>query len=135
MEIKDRIRYHRRKLKLSQEELAERLNVSRQTVYKWESGSSLPDSNNLMALCIELSIPISELIEAKNDELSKPIEGFKRRKSIIVFLLLFLLIGLVVHKYNFNREMRLLNKYINLSERTPIKVNIEYDLLNNTDFA
>ena len=45
----------------SQEELANRLNVSRQTISKWEVGESTPDMENLVA--------ISELFEISLDEL------------------------------------------------------------------
>lgn len=56
------ILYNLRKQKgLSQEELASRLNVSRQTVSKWEVGESTPDMEKLAA--------ISELFEVSLDEL------------------------------------------------------------------
>lgn len=54
--------YNLRKQKgLSQEELANRLNVSRQTVSKWEVGDSTPDMEKLVA--------ISDLFEVSLDEL------------------------------------------------------------------
>ena len=54
--------YELRKQKgFSQEELANRLNVSRQTISKWEVGESTPDMENLVA--------ISELFEISLDEL------------------------------------------------------------------
>ena len=40
----------RKSAKLTQEQVAERLNVSRQTVSKWETGESLPDIDNCIAL-------------------------------------------------------------------------------------
>ncbi|MBQ4418619.1 MAG: helix-turn-helix transcriptional regulator, partial [Synergistaceae bacterium] len=49
MELKDKIK-NLRKGKFSQEELANRLNVSRQTVSKWEVGESAPDMENLVAI-------------------------------------------------------------------------------------
>ncbi|MGN0738835.1 MAG: helix-turn-helix domain-containing protein [Treponema sp.] len=53
---------HLRKLKnISQEELAEKLNVSRQTVSKWETGESLPD--------IEKTKTIAELFDVSIDDL------------------------------------------------------------------
>lgn len=47
---------------LSQEELAVRLNVVRQTVSKWERGLSVPDSELLIALADVLEIPVSTLL-------------------------------------------------------------------------
>lgn len=52
-----------RKLKgLSQEELAIKLNVVRQTVSKWENGLSVPDSSMLIALADKLDVTVNELL-------------------------------------------------------------------------
>ena len=40
--------YLRKKYKLTQEELGKKLNVSRQTISKWEKGEVVPDSYNLI---------------------------------------------------------------------------------------
>lgn len=47
---------------LSQEELAEKLNVSRQAVSKWERAESSPDTDNLIALAALYAISLDELI-------------------------------------------------------------------------
>lgn len=47
---------------LSQEELAVKLNVVRQTVSKWENGLSVPDSGMLISLAEELDTTVSELL-------------------------------------------------------------------------
>ena len=47
---------------LSQEELAIKLNVVRQTVSKWENGLSVPDSSMLIILANELDTTVSELL-------------------------------------------------------------------------
>ena len=44
------LRYLRNKQKLTQEEVAERIGVTRQAVAKWENGDSLPDIVNCQAL-------------------------------------------------------------------------------------
>ena len=64
-----------RKLKgLSQEELAIKLNVVRQTVSKWENGLSVPDSSMLIVLADELDTSVSTLLgesvsESASDDL------------------------------------------------------------------
>ena len=64
-----------RKLKgLSQEELAIKLNVVRQTISKWEKGLSVPDSNMLISISEVLETPVSTLlgetvVESKVDDL------------------------------------------------------------------
>ena len=49
-ELAQRLYEMRKAHNLSQEELADKLNVSRQAVSKWECGDSSPDTDNLIAL-------------------------------------------------------------------------------------
>ena len=71
MTLSDRLQVLRKSHNLSQEQLAEKLNVSRQAISKWESGQANPDINNLLKL--------SDIYEASTDyiltgkELNKPI--------------------------------------------------------------
>lgn len=51
----------RNKAKLSQNELALRLNVSPKTISKWETGKGYPDISILEPLCKELDISLDEL--------------------------------------------------------------------------
>ena len=60
--LNENIRTLRRSKGLSQEELAARLNVVRQTVSKWENGLSVPDSDMLISLSEVLEIPVSTLL-------------------------------------------------------------------------
>lgn len=60
-ELGTRIRALRKERGLSQEALAQALEVSRQAVTKWEDGSSLPSTANLFALSGFFSIPLAEL--------------------------------------------------------------------------
>ena len=66
--IHDNIRKYRKERGLSQEEMAVRLHVVRQTVSKWENGKAFPDVNILEDLCRELGISISELLAGKRIE-------------------------------------------------------------------
>ena len=50
MILADKIIELRKKSGMSQEELAEKLNVSRQSVSKWESAASIPDLNRILEL-------------------------------------------------------------------------------------
>lgn len=58
---------------LSQEQVAEKLNVSRQAVAKWESGDSLPDIYNCRALADLYGITIDSLFDAVMDNKKKNI--------------------------------------------------------------
>ncbi len=58
----------RKEKKLSQEEVADRLNVSRQTVSKWETNQSVPDFDKIMPLCELFEIGVEELLTGKKPE-------------------------------------------------------------------
>ena len=60
-ELGTRIRALRKERGLSQEALAQALEVSRQAVTKWEDGSSLPSTANLFALSGFFGVPLAEL--------------------------------------------------------------------------
>lgn len=60
--LNENIRNLRKAKGLSQEELAIKLNVVRQTVSKWEKGLSVPDSSLLVSLAEELDTSVSTLL-------------------------------------------------------------------------
>ena len=72
--LNENIKAIRRSKGLSQEELAVKLNVVRQTISKWEQGLSVPDSDMLISISEVLETPVSTLlgetiIEPKTDDL------------------------------------------------------------------
>lgn len=60
--LNENIKKIRKSKGLSQEELAIKLNVVRQTVSKWENGLSVPDSSMLIMLADELDVTVNELL-------------------------------------------------------------------------
>lgn len=60
--LNENIKKLRKSKGLSQEELAIKLNVVRQTVSKWENGLSVPDSSMLVSLAVELDTSVSILL-------------------------------------------------------------------------
>lgn len=74
---------------LSQQELAVKLNVVRQTISKWEQGLSVPDADLLIALSDALETPVSTLLgetvtETETDGLkaiSEKLESCKQKSS------------------------------------------------------
>lgn len=72
--LNENIKAFRKSKGLSQEELAIKLNVVRQTISKWEQGLSVPDSDRLIFLSEVLETPVSTLLgetvlESKADDL------------------------------------------------------------------
>lgn len=68
MDFNNRLYQLRKQKGLSQEELANRLNVSRQTVSKWEVGDSTPDMEKLIAISDLFDVSLDKLVMGKEDE-------------------------------------------------------------------
>lgn len=66
MKFGDNIKKIRKYKKLSQEDLAEKMQVSRQSVSKWENGDAYPEMNNILQLCKIFHCSITDLV---NDNL------------------------------------------------------------------
>ena len=82
--LNDNIRAVRRSKGLSQEELAIKLNVVRQTVSKWERGLSVPDSEMLISLSEVLETPVSTLLGGKVQESTpEDIQAISERLEVI----------------------------------------------------
>lgn len=65
MEFSNRLYQLRKQKGMSQEELASRLNVSRQTVSKWEVGDSTPDMEKLVAISDLFEVSLDQLVMGK----------------------------------------------------------------------
>ena len=70
--FQDNLKALRKRKGITQEELATRLNVVRQTVSKWEKGLSVPDSELLIKLAEILEVPVSRLLGSKIETAEQP---------------------------------------------------------------
>ena len=68
MELNKKLYELRKQKGISQEELSEKLNVSRQTLSKWELGTSTPDMEKLIAISDYFEISLDELVLGKEKE-------------------------------------------------------------------
>ena len=109
--LNENIKAIRKSKGLSQQDLADKLNVVRQTISKWEQGLSVPDSDLLIVLSEALETPVSTLLgetvaEIEADEikaLSEKLEiinlQFARRKamrrSALHWLLIVVCVGIL----------------------------------------
>lgn len=68
MNFGDNLKKIRKSHKMSQEDLAEKVNVSRQSVSKWETGDAYPEMNNILELCKIFHCKINDLIHTSMDD-------------------------------------------------------------------
>lgn len=88
MKFGDNLKKIRKLKKLSQEELAEKLNVSRQSVSKWETGDAYPEMNNLLELCKIFHCKINDLVndyitdmESLNEDVRLQVTTLKKEQQ------------------------------------------------------
>ena len=72
MEFNNKLYELRKQKGFSQEELANRLNVSRQTISKWEVGESTPDMEKLVAISDLFKVSLDELVMDKEPQKAEP---------------------------------------------------------------
>ena len=110
--LNENIKAIRKSKGLSQEELAIKLHVVRQTISKWEQGLSVPDSNMLIAISEVLETPVSTLLgetiaEPKRDDLKAISEKLEvinlqlakkaaARRKMLQWLFIFIACGIVI---------------------------------------
>lgn len=71
MEFGKKIQFLRKENRMSQERLAEKINVSRQAVSKWEQGISVPDTDNIVQLSKFFQVPIEYLLIDEYDSVEQ----------------------------------------------------------------
>ena len=110
--LNENIKAIRKSKGLSQEELAIKLHVVRQTISKWEQGLSVPDSNMLISISEVLETPVSTLLgetiaEPKRDDLKAISEKLEiinlqlakkaaAKRKMLQWLFIFIACGIVI---------------------------------------
>ena len=88
MKFGDNLRNLRKSKKLSQEDLAEKVMVSRQSVSKWETGEAYPEMNNILELCKIFHCSIGDLVndnitdlDSLDEEVKMSVVKLKKEKQ------------------------------------------------------
>lgn len=74
MELNEKLLSLRKKNKLTQAQVAEALDVSRQAISNWETGTVLPSTDNLIALSRLYQVPADHLLNDDSDLIPVPVE-------------------------------------------------------------
>lgn len=115
MNISDRIQQLRKTKGISQEELADRIGVSRQAVSKWESEQSMPDIDKIILL--------SDYFETTTDYLIKGIEPVKENESKQNSLI-FTLTGTILNAVGLISAIA-----IELTKQSPVSIGIGFIIM------
>lgn len=89
MTIRDKLIKIRGDSGLSQQDFAEKLNISRQTVTRWEAGKSVPSSAQILNICREFGLDANELLS------DGPAAACKSDKKFNVKLIPLIAIGVI----------------------------------------
>ncbi|MBQ3318651.1 helix-turn-helix transcriptional regulator [Candidatus Saccharibacteria bacterium] len=106
MKFKDNLRKIRTAAHFSQEKLAERMSVSRQTITKWENGASLPSTEHILKLAEVLSCTFDELVlgeKVSNISTKKP-PMLKTLFTATALITLSLIFAFGLFRLSFNRD-------------------------------
>lgn len=85
MEFCDKLQKIRKENNITQEQLADKLNVSRQAVSKWESGTAYPDTEKLIQISKIFNVTLDELINDKKSDTKKEKEKEKKVDFLGIF--------------------------------------------------
>ena len=99
MSLGEKIREQRKQAGLSQEQLAEKLNVSRQAITKWETGKGIHDVANLIAISDEFGLSLDELIKGSDVAVKKKIiaDSSAKKWHILVIVYLLAIVAYVIY--------------------------------------
>ncbi len=130
----------RKNKKMTQEELAEKMNVSINAVSKWERGLSLPDVSLFKKLCNELGISIEELINGEKDNSDNAKEkaiintlnenkNIKKKNNIIIIFIAIIFVTIIIIFLDYSRGLN-----INLVSDANYLYDIVIDYLREDEF-
>ena len=91
MELGNHIKHYRNEKGLSQEELAERVYVTRQTISNWENNKNYPDINSIVLLSEIFEISIDNLIKGDLEKMKKEINSEEVKKLNFYSLMMAIL--------------------------------------------
>ena len=80
--IGDNIKFYRKKNQLTQDDIAEACNVTRQAVSKWENGKTQPDIQTLSMLASTLEVSEEDLIYGPSDSEKKTLTKIKENTTV-----------------------------------------------------
>lgn len=106
MEMKDILKDARNKAGFTQEQAAERILVTRQTISNWENGKSLPDIVSVLKMSDLYQVSLDELLKGDQkmvEKIEKDEKGRRSGRTLMVFAFAMILIGCVSNVFTIMR--------------------------------
>ena len=106
--IADKIKNARTIKKLTQEQVAEDLNVSRQTISNWENGVSVPNINTLILISEKFDIPVDEMLKSGDvvEKIDNNKTPFKKDRNYSIVFLTIGILGLISIPFEMSADDR-----------------------------
>ncbi|AGL02822.1 helix-turn-helix domain-containing protein [Desulfoscipio gibsoniae] len=96
MDLGNRIKTEREKLNMSQDELAQKMDISRQAISKWETGSSYPDIEKILKLSEIFNLSLDELVKGdKNLQENLIKEGKANMSGLTILGYILIALGVI----------------------------------------
>lgn len=93
--LSEKLHKLRKESGLSQEQLAEKLNVSRQAISKWESGTAIPESEKLIAISDYFNVTTDYLLKEDTDNKYAPESTQPKEKNTLLAGTLICMAGII----------------------------------------
>jgi len=112
MELNEKLYELRKKKNWSQEELAEKLEVSRQTVSKWESNKAIPELDKLIKISEIYNITLDELVKnvSNKDIFNKKKKIKKVLKILLILFVVALIVGSILFVFFIKNRINIINE-------------------------
>lgn len=130
VDLGEKIKQIRKDNKMSQDDIAEVLNVTRQTISNWENGKNYPDIETLIKISDKFNISLDILLKNNMNmvkEIDKNVKDTKKYKTIlkvIMSILIFLIVIFIIYNFMyFNSKDRLENKFNETIEKYSFSIN------------
>lgn len=114
MNLGSKILKIRKDNKMSQEDFAEELNVTRQTISNWENGKNYPDIETLIAISDKFNISLDVLLKGEEKMVKDMDKKIKSHKILIIIIILLIVFGVlckvgefIYHKYIYYRNINI----------------------------
>ena len=115
--LKDTIKKYREEKRLTQEELAEKIHVSRSLIAKWEQGRGVPSAEDFESLCSALDIKLEDVVPYST--VVEQSKSNKKKRNIIISLVAIILVLVIVwivvdnvDRTDFKRDLYIADIYI-----------------------